>query len=34
MIKAILISKWTKVAVFIACLVPLGILYGADFTMN
>ena len=31
MIKAILISKWTKVAVFVACLVPLGILLWRGF---
>lgn len=31
MIKAILISKWTKVAVFLACLVPLGILLWRGF---
>jgi len=29
--KAILLSKWTKVAVFAACLVPLGILLWRGF---
>ena len=31
MIKAILLSKWTKVAVFVACLVPLAILLWRGF---
>jgi len=30
--NSILISKWTKVAVFAACLVPLGILIWEGFT--
>jgi sulfoxide reductase heme-binding subunit YedZ len=30
-IKAILLSKWTKVAVFVACLVPLAILLWRGF---
>ena len=34
MIKAILISKWTKVVVFILCLVPLAILIWRGFHNN
>lgn len=37
-LKAVLVSKWTKVAVFLLCLVPLGILlwqgYHNDLTLN
>lgn len=37
-IRAVLVSKWTKVAVFTACLVPLGMLlwrgYRNDLTLN
>jgi methionine sulfoxide reductase heme-binding subunit len=37
-LKAVLASKWTKVVVFAACLVPLGILlwrgYHNDLTLN
>lgn len=34
MIKSILLSKWTKVAVFVACLVPLAILLWRGFHNN
>jgi methionine sulfoxide reductase heme-binding subunit len=37
-LKVVLVSKWTKVVVFAACLVPLGILlwrgYHNDLTLN
>ena len=37
-IRAVLVSKWTKVAVFAACLVPLAVLlwrgYHNDLTLN
>jgi sulfoxide reductase heme-binding subunit YedZ len=32
--RAILVSKWTKVVVFLLCLVPLGILIWRLFTNN
>lgn len=38
LLKTVLVSKWTKVAVFLLCLVPLGILlwqgYHNDLTLN
>lgn len=37
-LRAVLVSKWTKVVVFAACLVPLGLLlwrgYRNDLTLN
>jgi methionine sulfoxide reductase heme-binding subunit len=33
-VRAILSSKWTKVAVFLLCLVPLGVLVGRLLTNN